>query len=381
MKDKIKNESLRIYSILLLLVAIGPIVKAAISDFNEIIKLSPEDYTSFTAEQKASILTSASENSRDIIIKVPDKGLIASKESLQRIIQLRKWLEDTNDVIARTLSLELQTGVDSAIINELYRKEKKKHSRVLKKPFKDTSLDASTVTMLLKENEIDEKELLNYTLKLDTKTTNYLRGNGVDANDIINDVVDIPLEYFEVSITMMVEGSMCEVLEETDVRDADLLTIIMWTGAKVKSRREISKFFLSRVLKAIDEARDIRLLSQIYINNDGFVKTLKSDELILEDNAFKDNIKSNLNDSNVDKRFTRTGAIKGVSKDAKRSQELWTMKILGKIEKRINSEENPDNYESSLTIRLAPFMKQVPEGYEVIAEMTDIFGLWLYPED
>ena len=84
-------------------------------------------------------------------------------------------------------------------------------------------------------------------------------------------------EHMKVSLSVNKGGKKIELFEAADVRDANLMFMIMWTGAKIESKRELAEFLLSMVLNAIDESRDARLLAQIYAKYDGFADKVESD--------------------------------------------------------------------------------------------------------
>ncbi len=136
-------------------------------------------------EAKSDLLCNIAESSYKVLIKAPKQGLRDSLGSLEEIVAARKWLEKTEDVVARILAMKLQNTVDSAVINEMYRKERKKHGRAPKETFKSNSFDTALLKRLLKKNDIDEHMYIDFALALDTEIARFCRENNYTANDFL----------------------------------------------------------------------------------------------------------------------------------------------------------------------------------------------------
>ncbi len=325
----------------------------------------PQDFNKLSAEAKADLLCSIAESSYKILVKVPEKGLRDSNDLLKQIISARKWLEDTNDVVARALAISMQYGVDSAVLNEMYRKEKQKHSRPLMHAFKNNSFDSTLVSNLLKQNEINEEQYIDFALGLDTKIGKFCRQNNYKGEDFLTGkILQESSEIMEVSLSVMKDGEKIELLKNADMRDANLLGTISWTGIKISSKKELELFLLSMVLNAIDEARDVRLLAQVYAKYDGFADKVEPDMRIVDSNSLTQRLRIAL------------------SSDKKR--RLTNGTVTGKMANRVDAGME-GCYEKSLGLKFVPFMRHP----EVFSEKRDgqawkkrgFLGMWLSLSD
>ena len=346
---------------------------------------SPQNFRKLSADTKADILCGVAEESYKILVKVPEKGLEDSRDSLEKIISARKWLERTNDVVARTLAIDLQYGIDSAVFNEMYRKEKKKHSRPLKHKFKSASYNNTLSKNLLKKNVIDEHEYISYTLSLDTEIAKFCKENNYDANDFLSGrVFREARKQMVISLWGTRNGEKIPVLENAYVWEANLMFTMSWTGFRTNSKREIAKFFLSKVLRSIDEARDVRLLHDIHQEHGSFAESVEPKIRIFESDSFLGRLKAK-----VAKTKKPRLAYKGNVNPSDQLDKLKALLISSTMEKRVDADDRDDRemskYETYLVKEMVVFIKDLnvfsSDSHARLMSRMGFIGLWLNLSD
>jgi len=347
---------------------------------------SPQNFKKLSADAKADILCGVAEESYKILVKVPEKGLKDSRASLEKIISARKWLERTNDVVARTLALDLQYGIDSAIINEMYRKEKKKHSRPLRHKFKRGSYNNTLSKNLLKKNVIDENEYISYALSLDTEIAKFCKENNYDANDFLScRVFREAADQMVISLWVTHNGEKIPAIENAYVWEANLVPVMAWAGFKTNSKREIAKFFLPKILRSIDEARDVRLLHDIYQEHGGFSESVEPKIRIFESDSFLGRLKAKV----AKTKKPRLTLDKGNVSHSDQRDKLKAFLISGAMEGRVEVDDGDDRemskYEAFLVREMMVFIKDPnvfsSDSFARIISRMGLLGLWLNVSD
>lgn len=326
--------------------------------------LAAAKFGQLSVEEKGDVLARVAESSYKILANVPEKGLSDSMNSLKQVVEARKWMEDTNDIVAWMLAFRLQYAVDSCILNELYRSEKLRLGQPVHVPLKKGSFDNALIMSSLKENEIDERKYLGFALDLDTNIARFCRGKkyGPDAfltGRVFREAAEEMNLTFE--LPMRSEGEV--VGKETkrfDVRAMNYGMFLLEAGY-TESRENATKVILPMVLNAIDDVRDARLVARVYQEHGGFADTLKPGWPITQSEDFK---------GRVEKEFQN-------ERKARLTMDRTPLSIRGTTRKRVESEEPPGYYIMRLCLDLVFYVKDVgifPESFQEGATENGFVG-------
>ncbi|MHC4122347.1 MAG: hypothetical protein ACYSSI_02145 [Planctomycetota bacterium] len=333
-------------------------------------KKPSEYFSKLSLEKQSDLLRTIAESSYQILLKVPEIGLSDSNSSVDWIIEKRKWLEKTNDIVARFLALHLQYLVDSAVLNELYRSEMNRLKIPSQKKFKKLSFDNILISRFLKLNELDEKEYINFAINQETKVGKFCRKNKYKAEDFLD------LKFFknidQAKITEKLvfigkdrEGKKIQHTEENYIGQRScLLFMTLWNGVKVESRKELVKEFLNETLEAIDNYRDTRLLVRIYTKYGRFTNKAGDEKSIINSKTFEELIKLELG------KKPEVRLLKAEVADLTYGDTL--IDIIGS---RVSNEFKPDFYARTVRIKLMPFMEK-PKSFKY-KRLDDFWGMWL----
>ena len=331
----------------------------------------PQDFEKLSVQAKVDILSSVAESSYKILLRVPETGLRDSHNAIKQIITTRKWLEETNDVAARVLAMAMQYGVDSCIFNAMYRKEKQKHNRPLKRVFKKDSFDNAMASKLLNQNKINEREYVSYALDLDTKVANFCRKNNYKPDDFLTGkVFEEASSQMKISLSATKNGKEIKLLENADIRDISLLGTITWTGYKIKSTKELDKFVFPMVLNNIDEARNVRLLAHTYIKYGGFANSIEPDVKLVWSQQLEIRVSTEWS-NRKERRLTSHSRQPAAKQDANIA--------LSKISKRVDTYEE-NGYAKNLNLKFVPFIRKkeiFPREFAKVAGKMGLVGMWL----
>jgi len=372
--ERLREKFFSIYLLLVCLVANG----AEVKNKSPLVLAGkpPQGFSKLPPEAKADLLCSIAESSYKILMQVPETGLRDSRDSIEKIISARKWLEKTDDLVARILAINLCHVVDSVVLNEMYRKEKLRHGRSLTKAFKDNSFDNTLVNSLLKQNKIDEGELINFALGLDTKIGKFCRQSNYKTVDFLTGkIFEEAWQQMLIPIitgTRIIDGNEVEIIKEGSVREVDLMLVIFWTGRKVESTKELAEFFLPMVLNCIDETRDVRLFARIHMKYGGFADRVQIGRHIIDSNSLKNRVLTELSNENIWR----------LTSHSRRGEPVTTFDVLDSISRITNRVEvGMEIYsEADLTIKFVPFVTNLelfPEEFREMERESGFFGMWL----
>ena len=334
----------------------------------------PRDFVELTSEAKTDILCSIAEASYLTLSKVPETGLRNSQDSITKIISMREWLEKTNDVVANILAIRLQYVIDSCILNEMYRKEKQKLGHHLVTEFRRGSFDSNLLTALLMQNKIDEERYIDFALGLDTDIAKYCRQHHYAAKDFLsgNIIIEAPKRALEVSfwVTRNVNGKEETLTHKVDIREIESGVFVLFAKA-IDSKEKAAEALLPIILTAIDDARDIRLLADIYMKYGGFVEKDESEKIIVHSMSLENRINTELLNE-------RQGRI---IKRRNETVDLIASGVTGMMANRVAVEfESMENYYVlSCRLRLLTFMRNMelfPENSRKLAKKWGL-GIWL----
>jgi hypothetical protein len=331
--------------------------KAAFSEGRTLVPDTPVSaFQNTPVDLKADILSDIAERSFAILLEVPTKGLRNSKQLLDEIITVRSWLEQTGDPAAQSLSLVLQYGVDSSVLNELQRAER---SRVGTDWGDDKSavdsLDEKLVAVILKANQIQEAHIVQSALAFKTDIGNFCREKGYTADDFLNGRIfkehrrDLTLGTIR---SRRKDPSGRE--EEFEFSSGKLLlsdiqpeAVIMFAQA-IDSQNKLAEVFLPLALGWIQQARDVRLLNEIYWKYGGFMKPDDAN------NGTSSDAESFL--THVENEIILKQRIPVI--DAQKPMQQQVLDVVGQLQKRTNS-GRAENYQAGLLVRFRPFLRKI----------------------
>jgi hypothetical protein len=162
--------------------------KAAISGGRTLIPEAPVSaFQNMPVDLKADILSDIAERSFAMLLEVPTKGLRNTKQSLDEIIAVRSWLEQTGDPAAQSLSLVLQYCVDSSVLNALqYNDRVRIGTGIQNEKYVAEILEEKMVDAILISNKIQEVQVIQSALAHKTNVGNFCREKGYTADDFLD---------------------------------------------------------------------------------------------------------------------------------------------------------------------------------------------------
>ena len=333
------------------------------------VQQGPEIFQLSPVSAKRDMLGEAAEYSLGILVEVPRKGLRGSQADLESVIALRKWLEQTKDEVARILALTLQYNVDSAILNEVFRKERKRLGETLETEFAEESFDAELLAGLLKKNEIDEEGSLNYALSLETEIGEFCRKKGYQAGDFLSGEI-FEKENDKVEVTVIrkkeIDGQIQSEQVKRDIRDINLLPTIMF-GTEPKNKMELLPYILPEILRTIEEARNVRMVAGIYLKDKDF-KVEAEDK----NNIFNDKLRQEMEQEIAAKKQNRLTSKK------RQPIEYQIDQVIGFLRKRVNSQEK--EYNVGLYLKFLPYVRNekiYPKYFPKFARKHNMYGMFL----
>ncbi len=339
-------------------------------------EIVPGKYSELSTKDQVDVMGGLAESAFGILEKVPEKGLRACQGDIDRIIAARKWLEDIRDVSAGVLAIVLQRGVDSCVLNELFRSDKVRAGASLSTPFKPGSFDRTLVMNILRSNNINEIEHINFALSLDTNIGNFCRKRGLKARDFIDGTIfnQYPRELSigAINSRRVDRAGREQKIELTEdgtlMTDISFPAVIMFATA-IDSKEKLSKVFLPILLGAIDDSRDVRILTSLFWKHGGFAdpNQLGGARIINSDS-----LKKRLEKEIVNDKMGRIVRRKG-------QNSLRVLDAIGKMSKRVESYDDVDGYLTGQALYFRLFVRSAdifPLEYREPMLYAGI-GLWL----
>ncbi|MBN1126827.1 MAG: hypothetical protein JXA82_17610 [Sedimentisphaerales bacterium] len=350
--------------------------------FGTAVELVPQvpasEYHLLSTQKKTEILTTITEGAFITLLEVSHVGLENSAPALEWIVKARTWLEETQDVQARTLSLMLQYGVDSAILNELWRAEQVRVSEKPCVPFVENSLNRKTCMEILKQNRIDENEQIAFALSLKTPIGELTREKDLLPTDFLNGSVfkEHGKELTIGTIRSRMKGpngqeQEFELVSKDKRLEAIKVPAILLFAKAIDSQEKLTKLFLPILLDAIQNARDARLVINLYWDGGGFADAESGDQ------EQPRHINNRSISVRMEKLVTSGSAKRLVQRN--KSDILITMELMHQLNERVDIYEDCHTYLGGLAIRLRLFMRKlelIPEEYRETIRHGGI-GLWL----
>ncbi len=300
----------------------------------------PDDILSKTSSEQADLLGKIAAFSYQTLIDVPKKGLHSQRSVLEKMANTRNWLVARGHPLFQLLALRLTEGVERAIANELFRKENGRHGFSVHTPFITGSFDFDLVRNLLRLNEFSRRGYIKYALSL--------HGDMVQALHRKNYTYE---DYADGSVFWKLSLEMQKKLKGM------LHGFVLFAGRM--SERQAADFVFVQTLRGIDRARDIRVLTKIYLEQGGFPK--KAGDL-------RSLITTELSAAEIKRRFA-TGYVNTGS------DVLHTMNSYAEI--------RPQSYGQALTFLFYPFIAEpetvIQEKYRYVIStvVNQKSGQWL----
>ena len=373
---KARHFQTRVFGLFVLLHLILSCNGKIYAGFFEGTRGEPAKFGELSAQARADVMAEVAESSYRVLLQVPENGLTDSRASLKQIISARNWLEDTNDVIARILALRLQYVVDSSILNEMYRANAAMLGQEITTKYKDGLPDKKLVSELLKLNEIDEHETIDFALGLDTEIGRFCRANKYDSNDFLSGrVFDEAKEQMKISFDTTEPSASKKPVKKSDVREYESGGFVLFSNL-IDSSENAKKAFLPMALNSIDDTRQVRLLARLYFTYGGFANEMTPGQSLINSEQLKERVKDEI----------AKDKIGWVTDRHELSLRLKKSDIVGGMRKRVDDLVN-DERSSVLAIRLrlVTFMQNaeiLPERFRKWSEERNWLGAWLnLPEE
>jgi hypothetical protein len=293
----------------------------------------PKDVSTLSDAEQANLLNQIAVFSYQILSAVPTTGLSTKRPAIEEIISIRQWLVETRRPLFQLLAIQLQSAVDVAIFNELWRENQTRVSRQVYTPFQTGSFDQALVEALLSLNAVPESPWLEYALHLPGRLTESLIQKNYPLVEYLNGV----------ALEKMPTG-----LSETFIQ---LFPLMPWQKL---SRTRPGEELLSETLRNIDEARILRMVVKTYSEHGGFPPSATG-SIDLRGKAFGTLLKQEL--QTHPQTLTREGS------------EVLTIDVHGTMERYI--EREPLGYLIRLTWRFYPYFRK--ENQTLIPK---VFGEW-----
>jgi hypothetical protein len=341
----------------LIMVCLCLLSKAAISGGRTLIPEAPVSaFQNMPVDLKADILSDIAERSFAMLLEVPTKGLRNTKQSLDEIIAVRSWLEQTGDPAAQSLSLVLQYCVDSSVLNALqYNDRVRIGTGIQNEKYVAEILEEKMVDAILISNKIQEVQVIQSALTHKTNVGNFCREKGYTADDFLNGKIfkehrkDLTLGIIR---SRRKDPSGRE--EEFEFSNGKMLlsgiqpeAVIMFAQA-IDSQNKLAEVFLPLALGWIQQARDVRLLNEIYWKYGGF---MKSDGTNNGTNLDAESFLARMeNEIALKKRIPILNTQKPLQQQA--------LDVVGQFDVRTNIKID-GIYQSSILVRFRPFLKNI----------------------
>lgn len=203
------------------------------------------------------------------LYRVPHKGLRDAKEGLEALIALRKALQQRPGLPENLLALRLQQAVDAALLHEVIREHEHRTGvsfygkHVLEKapeafniPFQEGSLSPEVLESLLGANRVDEPEMVRHILGLQSRLAKGFQKHGATVSAILRG----HFSYRE--------------MDDRSLRDAYRQQGDRLTPADRKTGG-LADYLFAHTLAAIDGARVVRIVGNIYSEKGGLPHNLE----------------------------------------------------------------------------------------------------------
>jgi hypothetical protein len=182
----------------------------------------------------------------EVLLNAPLLGLENSRTEIEALIALKKTLKAHTGLLEQMLAVRMQEALDLVLIVEVARRAAYLKERKIIPPYRVDSVEPETVTTLLKENNIAEQESLHYVRNLNGQFAKFCKGKNFHAKDFLNGEV---------------ARAFPQDLRKT-MKDIQIMLLLTF---KRMDRRTMEDFLFVSILTAIDHAKDVRILCDIFL--------------------------------------------------------------------------------------------------------------------
>ncbi|MCP4399362.1 MAG: hypothetical protein GY801_18925 [bacterium] len=211
-----------------------------ISTYMEQISASSQAVDSQTLEEIA-VLTC------QILLNVPLIGVEESRQDIESLIDLRKELENHGGFLERLLALRIQDILDQVLFTEIARHAINLRGVSVEPPYNTSSVQVGTVRALLQKNGVPEGEFILYIEELDGKFARFCRAKNFHPDEISSGSA---ARLFPPELKEMRETIKPDLAITFKKMNADAIQDVLFVYS----------------LLLIDQARDIRLISNMYLD-------------------------------------------------------------------------------------------------------------------
>jgi hypothetical protein len=234
----------------------------------------PSRVTDLSAQEQATWLNRVAKFTYSALLNVPQQGLRAKRADIEQVIAVRQWLEAQRLPLFQLLAIQLQGLVDRALFQEIHRASRTKLGLKIATPLVPNSFDQELLNTLLQANALPEVAWVEYVLTLEGDVINFLKFYQeyqiITAADYLNGKIWFYLP--------------AERRKSVDPKSLESKLVPRYNGLQAFTPNQIGDFLLSRTLRAVDAARDTRLVAQLFLKRGGkLASTSKEFEQLLEE--------------------------------------------------------------------------------------------------
>lgn len=185
-----------------------------------------------------------------VLNNVPFRGLQDSRGAIEHLILLKNTLLNRPGMLERRLALKIQENIDCVLLAEANRRALSRNGKAVNPPYQEGSVRDDTVTSLLAHNAIAEVEHAEYLLQLSGAFSHYFHRKNFEVSDLLsgNAMKKLPSELQSLRIQLYGNTS----------------------GGRRMTREILDDFLVVYTLKVIDRARDIRMLWEVFRQEQDF---------------------------------------------------------------------------------------------------------------
>lgn len=182
----------------------------------------------------------------EVLVNIPFVGVQNSQTEIEGLIVLKRKLMAHTGVLERLLAIRMQEAIDRALFFETTRRAVHLMGTTVTPPYISNSLVPETVTALLEKNVIAEREQIQYIRNLHGKFAQFCRSKNFSVEDLLNGNA---VRAFPPDLKTSMEKMQT------------VLDIMTWKMDK----KTIEDVFFVFILATIDQAKDIRIVCDIYL--------------------------------------------------------------------------------------------------------------------
>ncbi len=230
-------------------------------------KILPSEYQGLGDDKKKELLENIAIQSYEILKQVPDKGLPDSKNDILRVLKSRKWLENTNDMMARMLAMILQFNIDSCVINEVIKAELFDTEAMDKNLEKVLSND-KIARVLFAANDVDKKEYIQFSLANNARLLEMCQEAKVNSNHFVDKNLYRKIPKNILGSEIKLKHTRTKIIEKVKLRkDVNIIPTLFNIGQRMASKEDIRSTLLQSSIKLFEAKEDVRFVFKVFQND------------------------------------------------------------------------------------------------------------------